>query len=105
MSAEGSEADAARALLESRRLELRELNRTVKFALEDGGAVVVDPSQTPLAIVAEEREADCTIRLSLDQLERFVHGKLSPMLAYTLGQIKVEGSLGVAMKVASLLDD
>jgi putative sterol carrier protein len=37
-------------------------------------------------------------------LVQLIDGRLSPTLAYTLGQIKVEGSLGVAMKLASLLE-
>jgi putative sterol carrier protein len=52
----------------------------------------------------EDAEADCTIRLSEDRLAQLIDGRLSPTLAYTLGQIKVEGSLGVAMKLASLLE-
>jgi len=32
-------------------------------------------------------------------------GALNPMLAYTLGKLKVDGSMGVAMKVAALLEE
>jgi putative sterol carrier protein len=39
-----------------------------------------------------------------DRLSQLLDGRLSPTLAYTLGQIKVEGSLGVAMKLANLLE-
>ena len=36
---------------------------------------------------------------------KLIAGRLSPMLAFTLGKLKVEGSKGVAMKLASLLDE
>jgi putative sterol carrier protein len=38
-------------------------------------------------------------------LEKLTAGELNPMLAYTLGRLKVEGSMGIAMKVAALLED
>ena len=52
----------------------------------------------------DDADADCTIHLSEDRLSQLIDGRLSPTLAYTLGQIKVEGSLGVAMKVANLME-
>jgi putative sterol carrier protein len=66
--------------------------------------VFVDATATPPTLSNDDAEADCTIRLSEDRLAQLIDGRLSPTLAYTLGQIKVEGSLGVAMKLASLLE-
>jgi putative sterol carrier protein len=37
-------------------------------------------------------------------MQQLIDGRLSPTLAYTLGQIKIDGSLGVAMKLASMLE-
>ncbi|MFQ5959400.1 MAG: SCP2 sterol-binding domain-containing protein [Alphaproteobacteria bacterium] len=34
-----------------------------------------------------------------------IAGALSPTLAYMTGKLKVAGSMGVAMKVAALLED
>ena len=49
--------------------------------------------------------ADTTIRISEDNLEKLLTGALDPTLAYMTGKLKVEGSLGVAMKLTSLLGD
>jgi ubiquinone biosynthesis protein UbiJ len=57
----------------------------------------------PPTLSDEDGEADCAIRLPEDRLQQLLDGRMSSTLAYTLGQIKVEGSLGVAMKLASLL--
>jgi putative sterol carrier protein len=84
--------------------QLGTLGYKVKFALNDTGVIFVDASQTPATLSNDDGEADCTIRLSEDRLTQLIEGRLSPTLAYTLGQIKVEGSLGVAMKLASLLE-
>ena len=76
----------------------------IKFAIKDTGVVFVDATATPPTLSNDDAEADCTIRLSEDRLTHLIDGRLSPTLAYTLGQIKVEGSLGVAMKLAGLLE-
>jgi putative sterol carrier protein len=84
--------------------QLAALGYKVKFAIDDEGVILVDAAQTPPTLSNDDGEADCTIRLSEDRLAQLIDGRLSPTLAYTLGQIKVEGSLGVAMKLASLLE-
>ena len=84
--------------------QLGTLGYKVKFAINDQGVILVDATQTPPTLSNDDGEADCTIRLSEDRLAQLIEGRLSPTLAYTLGQIKVEGSLGVAMKLASLLE-
>ena len=84
--------------------QLASLGYKVKFALDGGAVILIDASQVPATLSNEDGEADCTIRLSEDRLQQLLDGRMSPTLAYTLGQIKVEGSLGVAMKLASLLE-
>ena len=37
--------------------------------------------------------------------EKLMRGKLSPMLAFSTGRLRVEGSKGVALKLGSLLDE
>jgi putative sterol carrier protein len=96
--------ESATAQIEAQLPQLATLGYKVKFAIPDEGVILVDASATPVTLTNEDGEADCTIRLSEDRLSQLIDGRLSPTLAYTLGQIKVEGSLGVAMKLASLLE-
>jgi len=81
------------------------LDARVKFVLDEGGVILVDATTSPPTLTHEDGEAACTVRLAEDRLEQLLDGRLNPTLAYTMGQIRVEGSLGLAMKLASLLED
>lgn len=48
-------------------------------------------------------DADTTVRLTSDNLQKLIDGKLNPLIAYSTGRLKVEGSQGVALKLVSLL--
>ena len=84
--------------------QLAQLGYKVKFAIEGEGVILIDASETPATLSQDDGPADCTIRLTEERLTQLIDGRLSPTLAYTLGQIKVEGSLGVAMKLANMLE-
>ena len=89
--------------IQARSAQLRGLNARVRFVL--GGDVILLDARTPNVSVARtDGEADCTLRISAENLGKLINGKLNPMLAYTMGKLKVEGSTGVAMKLASMLD-
>ena len=48
-------------------------------------------------------EADCTIAVSSEVLEKLRDGQINPMMAVMGGQIKITGYMGLAMKVQSLM--
>lgn len=83
---------------------LSRLGAVVRFDLGADGAPVLD-ARGGKAVFAEESdaEADCTIKITRDNLVKLLDGKLDPMLGYTLGKIRVAGSLGVAMKLIGAL--
>ena len=91
--------------VKARAFDLAGLNARVKFDLGDSGILMVDATSTPPAVSNEPEEADCTIRLSAADMEKLVAGTLNPTLAYTLGKLKISGSMGIAMKLAALLDE
>lgn len=84
--------------------QLSTLDARVKFALDEGGVILVDARERPPAVSHADGEADCTVRLSEERLHKLLDGTLSPTLAYTLGQLKIEGSLGIAMRLANVLE-
>lgn len=91
--------------MRGRAADLRALNARVRFSLGADGDIFLDATRNPVAITAAGgADADCTLRLSADNLSKLMRGKLNPMLAFSLGKLKVDGSKGVAMKLASLLD-
>ncbi|MBV5335554.1 SCP2 sterol-binding domain-containing protein [bacterium] len=83
---------------------LRSLNAKVRFALGPTDVIMLDATANPVTVGTEDGDADCTLRLSPDNLGKLMQGKLNPMIAFSLGKLKVDGSKGVAMKLASLLD-
>lgn len=87
---------------------LRALGYRVRFDLTDtGGAILLDGTggQASVEAAAGGEEADTVLSLSSDDLEKLIAGRLSPMLAFATGKLRVEGSKGVALKLASLLDE
>ncbi len=91
--------------IEERSDALSTLGYKVRFDLTDGGSILVDATGSSVAVsTAEEAEADTVMKLSSDNLLKLINGKLSPMMAFSTGRLKVQGSQGVAMKLAGLLD-
>lgn len=81
------------------------LGYKIKFSVGDGEVVHWDGTATPPVISNDDAEADTTITIKLDDMEKLLTGDLDPTFAYATGKIKVEGSVGVALKMASLLGD
>ncbi|WP_419799369.1 MAG: SCP2 sterol-binding domain-containing protein [Terasakiella sp.] len=84
--------------------ELEALNATVKFDCKEDGIIFLDATQEPAQLSEEDDFADCTIRISTKNLEKLIAGKLDPMLAYTMGKLKIKGSMGTALKLTNLLN-
>lgn len=81
------------------------LGATVLFEFNEGGAVFVDGRGAAPAIREGEKgeEAQCTIRATLDTFKELMDGELNPTVAFMTGKIKIDGSMGVAMKLAQIL--
>lgn len=90
--------------MRSRQAALRTVNARVRFLLGQD-VFVLDARRHPVTIDRADGEADCTIRISPDNLKKLIDGTLNPMLAFTMGKLKVEGSKGVAMKLAQVLEE
>jgi putative sterol carrier protein len=91
--------------IEERSGALSTLGYRVRFDLTDGGSILLDATGGAVAVSsAEGGEADAVMRLSSDNLLKLVEGRLSPMMAFSTGRLKVQGSQGVALKLAGLLD-
>ena len=81
------------------------LGYKVAFDLGDDGAIAIDATGSAPVLVDASDDADCTIRISAENLAKLIDGELNAMMAYTLGKLKIDGSMGVAMKVAALLEE
>ncbi len=78
------------------------LGGTLKFMVDEN-PIFIDGNGDQNTISMEDREADCTIAVSSEVLEKLRDGQINPMMAVMGGQIKITGDMGLAMKVQSLM--
>lgn len=74
-------------------------DRSVKLDTGGDGVIVIDGATVSTA----DGPADCTIKLSLDDLESLIAGDLNPTMAFMQGKLKVEGDMSVAMRLGQLI--
>lgn len=79
------------------------LNATLKFNFGDDGVIFVDGVATPNTVSNEDKDADCTISMTMDDFKSLVNGDLDGATAFMMGKLKVSGNMGIAMKLSSLL--
>jgi putative sterol carrier protein len=72
---------------------------SLKFDCAEDGVLVIADRQVSTA----DQDTDCTLKMSLSNVEKLIKGQLNPMTAVMLGKIKVAGNPAVAMKLKELL--
>ena len=75
---------------------------TLKFEV-DGTGILINGTGDKNTVEANDGEADCTITLTAEVLQKLRDGDINPMMAVMGGQIKISGDMGLAMKVQSLM--
>ncbi|PRY20670.1 SCP-2 sterol transfer family protein [Aliiruegeria haliotis] len=80
-------------------LDTSDFTDSLKFDCSPAGTITLADGQATLA----DGPAACTLKMSADNLEKLIMGKLNPMTAVALGKIKVSGNPAVAMKLGQLL--
>ena len=78
------------------------LGGSIKFVVDEN-SIFIDGNGEQNTISTEDFDADCTILVSKEVLEKLRDGELNPMMAVMGGQIKISGDMGLAMKVQSLM--
>ena len=81
------------------KVESSGFDRSVKFDTGADGVIVIDGSTVSTA----DGPADCTIKLSLGDLEDLISGDLNPTTAFMTGKLKIEGDMSVAMALSQFV--
>ncbi len=76
-----------------------------KFDFKDDGVLFIDGTTQPPEVSREDLEADTTFTSSLDVFSKIVEGTQDPTMAFMTGKLKVQGSMGNALKLSALLED
>ncbi len=92
------------ALVTEKTAEAADLNKKIKFDLTDDGIIHVDASTSPPVVTNEDLEADVTFVLSSDNFEGLLDGSLNPQMAFMMGKLKIDGDMGLALKLAEIFD-
>lgn len=77
------------------------VNAKINFVFDEG-MIHLDDTVSPTLVSNEAAEAQCTIKMKLENFEKMMSGDMNPMMAFMTGKMKIEGDKGAAMKLASL---
>lgn len=72
---------------------------SVKFTIEDEGAIMLDGE----GVRAGDEPADCTLSADAETFEAILSGELDPTSAFMSGRLKVDGDMGLALRLGSAL--
>ncbi|MBX3510642.1 MAG: SCP2 sterol-binding domain-containing protein [Hyphomonadaceae bacterium] len=75
--------------------------KKVKFDFGDAGKIFLDGGAGKVS--ADDAAADTTIRVKLEDFVDMAQGKLDPTSAFMQGKLRVEGDMGVAMQLQSVM--
>ncbi|HQR24132.1 MAG TPA: SCP2 sterol-binding domain-containing protein [Steroidobacteraceae bacterium] len=75
------------------------LDAVLKFDCGADGVIVIDGKSVPNTVSNENRDADCTISISRENLEALLTGQLDSITGFMTGKFTVAGDMSIAMKL------
>ncbi len=79
------------------------LNATLKFDCGADGTIYIDGRSAPNAVSNDNGDADCTVGITLDNLNALLSGELEPATGFMVGKLKVAGDMSVAMRLQRVI--
>ena len=76
-----------------------EIDGSIKFEIEDIGSIVINGGE----VRESEEETDCTLQGELETFMDIFNGDISSTAAFMSGKLKIDGSMGIAMKYNAIL--
>jgi putative sterol carrier protein len=80
-------------------LQGKSFEGSLKFDCGDDGVIILADG----AVSTTDRDTDCTIKLSQENLVKLLTGKLNPMTGVMMGKLKISGDMATAMKLGKLI--
>ena len=75
------------------------LGATLKFDCGADGVIVIDGRATPNTVDNLDRETDCTVAITHENLVALLTGELEPATGFMMGRFRVSGDMSVALKL------
>jgi putative sterol carrier protein len=79
--------------------KVQSFDGVAKFVLNGEGAIMIDEA----GVRAGDEEADVTLTADTEVFQAILAGEMNPTSAFMTGKLSVDGSMGMAMKLASAL--
>ncbi|MFZ3128503.1 MAG: SCP2 sterol-binding domain-containing protein [Rhodoferax sp.] len=79
------------------------LAAVLKFDCGADGVILIDGKSTPNTVSNANTDADCTVGITLDNLNALLSGDLEPTTGFMAGKLKVSGDMGVAMRLQRVI--
>ncbi len=79
------------------------LDAVLKFDCGADGQILIAGVSSPNTVSNEDGEADCTVEITLDNLNNLLTGKLDPVTGFMGGKFKVSGDMSIAMKLQRVI--
>lgn len=79
------------------------LAATLKFDMGADGVIVIDGKSTPNTVSNDNAETDCTVGITMDNLQAMLDGDLDPATGFMAGKLKVTGDMSVAMRLQRVI--
>ena len=95
--------ETLQSLIETKASKIDPLGYKVKFVVGEEYLLLDGKGEAnTVSSATAETEADTTIKVREKTLNNLLNGKVDPMIAFMSGRIKVDGSMGVALKLQGL---
>lgn len=79
------------------------LAATLKFDCGADGVIRIDGASTPNSVSNDNTDSDCTVGITLENLNALLSGDLEPTTGFMAGKLKVSGDMGVAMRLQRVI--
>ena len=81
------------------RLDGQGIGGSLTFVIAGEGAIRIDEG----GVSSSDAESDCTITADSGTFQDLLAGELDPTAAFMSGRLAIEGDMGLAMRLATLL--
>lgn len=87
------------AAVEALAKKVQNFDSSAKFVITDEGSIIIDAN----GVRPGDEDADVTLTANRETFEGMLDGSVNPTMAFMSGKLKVDGAMGVAMKLGALL--